>query len=151
MATQWGIEKTSLINGAAVSFSSIKVNLNGVVINHITGVNYSVVQEKSNEYGIGSQPISRGYGNVVYEGSITISFKELLALRRAASLLGYNSITELPVFNMVVSFTPPTEALLTTDILYDIDFLEDNFSISDGDMETYIDIPFIFGKLQHKI
>jgi hypothetical protein len=52
---------------------------------------------------------------------------------------------------MVVSFTPPTEALLTTDILYDIDFLEDNFSISDGDMETYIDIPFIFGKLQHKI
>ena len=61
---------TPLINGINYSWANITVIGLGVPFIGITKIDYNAKQEKTNNYGAGSQPVSRGYGRVEYEGSL---------------------------------------------------------------------------------
>ena len=67
---------TPLINGINYSWAGIKLVLFGVPVVGITKISYSAKQKKDNNYGAGTEPVSRGYGNVEYEASIEIYMDE---------------------------------------------------------------------------
>src|SRR5438270_10321921 len=67
---------TPLINGRNYSWANITVVLFGVPVVGIVKIDYKRKQKKTNNYGAGSQPVSRGYGNVEYDGSIDLYLDE---------------------------------------------------------------------------
>ena len=53
---------TPLINGVAYSWASINFTLFGVPVAGIVSIEYNRKQAKTNNYGAGTEPVSRGYG-----------------------------------------------------------------------------------------
>jgi hypothetical protein len=67
---------TPLINGVNYSFANITLVLFGVPVVGITKIDFKRKQKKENNYGFGQDPVSRGYGNNEYEGSMEIYLDE---------------------------------------------------------------------------
>ena len=100
-----------LINGKAYDFTSIKVSMLGNVdVLEFTAIEYQVKRNKANNYGRGGEVTSRSRGNKEYTGSITLAMKEIIAIRENAQQNGYNDLTEIPPFNIVVSYSNGTDA-----------------------------------------
>ena len=51
---------TPLINGRAYDYAQIEVNILGVPVAGISAISYTEEQEKVNNFGAGSNPVSRG-------------------------------------------------------------------------------------------
>ncbi len=132
-----------LVNGINYSW----VNLNNIVLGNlvrgIKNITYERKQEKVNNYGWGSEPISRGYGNITYEGKITV-YKDWYQSFINASP-GKDPLAVGP-FDWVISFangavTPFNETLKS------VEFMSDNLNANQGDTSLTIDIPFTFAGL----
>ena len=63
---------TPLVNGTNYSWANVTLILFGVPVTGVTEISYSAKQKKENNYGAGVEPVSRGYGNKEYEGSISL-------------------------------------------------------------------------------
>lgn len=71
-----------LINGKAYGHANIVPMIGGVVIHSLTAINYGETQEKENNFGIGTRPVSRGQGAIKPdEVSITISMNDVEVIR----------------------------------------------------------------------
>lgn len=134
-----------LVNGINYDWSSVKLVLFGVPVVGITKITYKTKQKKENNYGMGTQPISRGYGNVEYEGSITLYKEEWQGI--IAASVGRAPL-DIPFFDIQVTFGG-TRVQPTLDILRACEFLEDPLSIGQGDTKILIDIPLIIGAIDH--
>ena len=75
---------TTLINGRAYDFAQIRVNIAGVQVHSVTAISYTEEQEKTNNFGIGNRPVSRGHGAIDASGSITLGMNDVEAIRDAA-------------------------------------------------------------------
>jgi len=95
--------ETPLINGEAVSWAQITVNLLGVPLTGITAVSYEDMQEIMNNYGKGNYPVSRGFGKVESKASITLLAEEANALIDRAPI---GRLQEIPEFDIVVAYLP---------------------------------------------
>ena len=63
---------TPLINGESYAWAQIVCTVLNVPIVGITEISYKEMQEKKDNYGQGKYPVSRGYGKIETEGSITL-------------------------------------------------------------------------------
>lgn len=52
-----------LVNGVNWSWANLNNIAFGVPVIGILAINYKIKQNKENNYGVGNEPISRGYGN----------------------------------------------------------------------------------------
>lgn len=132
---------TPLINGTAYSWSSIKFTLFGVPVAGIVSIEYKSKQEKTNNYGAGIEPVSRGYGRKEYEGSIEIyldEWKKIIAAAPSRDPLAIGWF-DIPVIygNSIAD--------VTTDVLRAVEFLEDPFTAKEGDTKLTVKIPLIIG------
>jgi hypothetical protein len=134
-----------LINGINYSWSNIQFVLFGVVVIGIVKIDYKSKQTKTNNYGLGKKPISRGHGNVEYEGSIDIYMDELRAIIDAAPS---KDPLEVPMFDVVVLATG-LSVLPLNDTLKDVEFMEDVFSFSQGNSKSTVTIPLVIGDIVH--
>lgn len=134
-----------LINGVNYSWSNVKLVLFGVPVIGITQIEYKRKQNKENNYGMGTDPISRGYGNKEYEGKITLYREEWNSIILAAPSM---DPLEIAPFDIQVSFSG-TRVTPTLDILRACEFLEDPFTISQGDTKALVEIPLIIGTIDH--
>jgi hypothetical protein len=130
-----------LINGINYSWSTISLVLFGVPVVGITKIEYKRKQKKENNYGAGSQPTSRGYGNYEYEGSIELYVDEWK--RIIASSPGRDPLA-IPPFDIQVVFagagiTPEK------DVLRSVEFMEDPLTANQGDTKLMVTIPLIIG------
>lgn len=132
---------TPLINGINYSWANISLVLFGVPVVGITKIEYKKKQKKDNNYGAGSQPISRGYGNYEYEGSIEIFQDEWKRIIAAAP---DRDPQQIAPFDIQVTFAGRG---LTTekDVLRACEFTEDSFSASQGDTKLMVTVPLIIG------
>src|SRR5690349_12788801 len=94
-----------LINGVEYTHADVVVNLLGFVILGLTNIKYKDTQEITLNLGSGQYPVSRGFGGVIPEGSITITSKEANRLSAAAP---QGKIQNIPEFDIGVNFV--TEA-----------------------------------------
>jgi hypothetical protein len=135
---------TPLINGINYSWASISFILFGVPVIAITKINYKKKQKKENQYGAGSQPISRGYGNYEYEGDIELYTDEI---KRIIASAPDRDIMQIPPFDISVLFSG---AGLTTekDILRSCEFTEEGLAAAQGDTKLLVSMPLIIGLIE---
>jgi len=134
---------TSLINGVSYSWSSIQFVLFGVPVAGITSIEYKRKQTKTNNYGAGVEPVSRGYGRREYEGSIEIYLDEWKKIIAAAP---NRDPLQIGWFDIPVLYGNSI-ADATSDILKSVEFLEDPFSAKEGDTKLTVKIPLIIGAI----
>lgn len=132
---------TPLINGVNYSWANITLSLFGIPVKGITKIEYKRKQTKENNYGAGSEPVSRGYGNVEYEGSIDIYLDEWKAICKAAPS---GDALAISPFNVDITYGL-TRATAIVDRLQMVEFMEDPLSTSQGDTKIVVTIPLIIG------
>lgn len=132
---------TPLINGVAYTWSTIGFCLFGIPVAGIVNIEYNRKQEKTNNYGAGTEPVTRGYGRKTYDGSIEIYLDEWKRIIAAAP--NRDPLT-IGWFDIPVVYGNSV-ADATTDILRAVEFLEDPFSAKEGDTKLTVKIPLIIG------
>lgn len=135
-----------LINGVNYSWSNVKLVLFGVPVIGITKIEYKNKQKKENNYGMGDKPISRGYGNVEPDAKITLYLDEWNKIIAAAT---NRDPLAIEPFDVQISFSGPRVGN-KLDVLQACEFLEDPFTIGQGDTKAMIDLPLIVGAIVHK-
>jgi len=132
---------TPLVNGVAYSWSSIQFVLFGVPVVGITNIEYKRKQAKTNNYGVGTKPVSRGYGKEEYEGSIEIYLDEWKKIIAAAP---NNDPLNIGWFDIPVLYGNSI-ADATMDRLQAVEFMEDPFNAKQGDTSLTVKLPLIIG------
>lgn len=135
----------ALINGVNYSWSSIQFVLFGVPVVGIVSIEYKRKQAKTNNYGAGIEPVSRGYGRREYEGSIEIYLDEWRKICLAAPS---KDPLQIGWFDIPVIFGNSI-ADIATDTLQACEFLEDPFNAKEGDTKLTVKIPLIIGAIKH--
>lgn len=113
----------------------------GTPVVGILAINYKRKQKKDNNYGAGSQPVSRGYGNYEYEGDIelyTDTWKGIIAASPNRDPL------KIPFFDIPITFSGDGVST-TRDVLRAVEFLEDPLESKSGDTKLTVKIPLIIG------
>lgn len=119
---------TPLINGRAYDYSQIEVNILGVPVAGVSAITYTQEQEKVNNFGAGSNPVSRGHGTINSSANITISMNDVEAIRDAAPL---GRLLEIPSFDISVTYL--NEQKVVTHVLKNCEFLNDGVEATNGD------------------
>lgn len=132
---------TPLINGVNYSWANIGFILFGTPVVGILSISYNHKQKKENNYGAGSEPVSRGYGNAEYEGSIELYTDTWKAIIAASPKR--NPLLIAP-FDIPITFGG-TGVLTTKDVLRAVEFLENPFDGKSGDTKLTVKIPLIIG------
>lgn len=132
-----------LINGVNYSWGSVTLILFGVPVIGITKISYKRSQKKENNYGWGQDPVSRGYGNKEYEGSLELYTDEW---KRIIASSPNRDPTAIPWFDIPVVFGG-TRLLPDKDVLRAAEFLEDPLEANQGDTKLLITVPLIIGKI----
>lgn len=134
---------TPLINGISYSWSSIQFNLFGVPVAGILAIDFSRKQTKTNNYGAGQEPVSRGYGKKEYDGSIEIYLDEW---KKVISAAPSRDPLSIGWFDIPISYGNSV-ADATQDTLRAVEFLEDPFTAKEGDTKLTVKIPLIIGQI----
>lgn len=128
-----------LINGVNYSWSSVKLIYDGVPIVGITAINYGETDNKEDNYGTGRRPVSRGYGNITTNCSVSLYKDSLIALQKIAP---NGRIQDLPPIDVPVAFIN-RDGKFTKDVLRNFEFKENKVSTSQGDTKIVADIECI--------
>lgn len=139
--------QTILINGRAYDWASIKVKFLGIQIFGITALNYKVARDKVNNYGAGTEPVSRGYGNRNYESSITLEMNEVRRIQ--AALAPGQDLTDIPPFPIIVQYM--VGSVITTDVIENAEFLEQNVDVSQNDPRIEMELPLIIAGIKFSV
>jgi len=94
-----------LVNGKSNEWADIAVIILGQVFRAVTKINYNVSREMKNVYGAGAGPVSRIYGQINPEASITILMEEL---ENIISIIPSGNLQDIPEFPIIVTYTDPS-------------------------------------------
>jgi len=137
----------TLVNGTSYTWAQVVINIGGAIINGVTSVSWSETQEKSNNYGAGRNPVSRGRGNVEYEASITLHMDEVEAIR-ATSATG--KLIDIAPFDVGVSWLPANGIVVNKNLKF-AEFLNDPMDTSDGDTNIELELDLIIADIETKL
>jgi len=140
------MENIPLINRRSFDFASIQLEMLGIVVSGVASIKYGVKQEKTNNYGAGTNPVSRGYGKKEYSGSIQLEMKEV---ERIYDALGKDKdLTDIPPFPITVSYLNNYKVI--THKLRDCEFLNDNIDAKTGDVNISQELELIVGSISKR-
>ena len=122
-----------IINNVAYSWSMITLSSTALGIDEgsttlegVSGIKWSRKRKIESNYGLGGKPVSRGFGNIVYEASITMDYATQQTLRSI-----YGSLCDIGEFDLIVSFANPlasddwtTTSVVLKGCVFDEDALE---------------------------
>ena len=132
---------TVIKNGVNYSWGNITLILFNIPIIGITKISYKRKQTKENNYGVGFEPTSVGYGNIEYEGSIDIYLDEWKKIIAAAP---NRDALAIPPFDIPVVYGG-TRITADKDTLNYCEFMEDPLEASQGDTKLIVTIPLRIG------
>lgn len=98
-----------IVNNVAYSWSMVELtapaltgssNSNPVILSGVSAIKWNIEHKVETNYGLGGQPVNRGFGNTVYTASITMDYNTQVQLR---ALKG--SLMALGEFDLVISFS----------------------------------------------
>lgn len=133
-----------LINGVNYSWANVSLVLFGVPVIGITKITYNHKQKKENNYGSGSQPVSRGYGNDEYEGEIEIYLDEW---KRIIAASPERNPLLIPMFDIPVVFGG-SRVTAQKDVLKAVEFLENPLDANQDDTKLLVTIPLVIGGIE---
>ncbi len=135
----------TLVNGINYAWVNITLVMFGIPIKGITKISWKKKTEKTNNYGAGSEPVSRGIGRTEYDCSIELYRDEWQRIIDVAPDKDPMSI--LP-FDIPVVFGG-SRVTAKTVILQTCEFMEDAFDSSEGDTSIKITIPIIIAGVKN--
>ena len=133
-----------MINGINYSWANITLNLFGNPVFGVTKIKYMRKQKKENNYGFGSDPVSRGYGNKEYDASIDLYMDEWKNIIAASP---NRDPFQIAPFDIQVVFGQINGMDSDKDVLRACEFTEDGFDAGQGDTKLIISVPLIVGKI----
>lgn len=138
-------------NGTAIGQSSIIITINGEVISGVTDIDLKSMQDKDNEYGAGDSPVYTSYGNVTFEGSITLFQNEIESLRKAVKLLGYknSALWNASPFILCVIIKPFAGQMLPKVHTAICEFKSDGFTSSQGDKALKMQLDLLVKSIEY--
>lgn len=136
----------TLTNGINFSWGNLSIVLFNSIVIGITEISYKAKQAKENNYGLGQDPVSRGYGNNEYEGSITMFLDEWKRIIKASPR---NNPLEIAPNDIQVCFAG-SRILPNKDVLKMIEFLENPMDAKQGDTKLLVTIPLIIGGIERE-
>lgn len=129
-----------LINNQQYGWGDIKIFLFGQYTEGITKIEYKETLDKKLRYAAGNNPHSVQFGNAGVEGSIEVTQSVVIALNNSAKAKGYKSILYVN-FDIVVVYEK--DGIVTTDTIKLASIKELPLTMSQGDMEMKVNLPFI--------
>ena len=136
---------TSLINGRAYDFTQIVVKILGASISSVSAINYTEEQEKVNNYGAGSRPVSRGKGAITASASITMSMNDVEAIR---DVISDGSLLSLEPFDIQVSYLNAQKVV--THVLKNCEFTADGVEASQGDTDISRSFDLVVSHIKYR-
>ena len=101
----------AIINNVAYSWSMIRLSCPGLgidedstILQGVSEIKWEKTRKVENNYGIGGNPINRGFGNKTCTASITMDYNTVSQLRSAVG-----SLMDLGEFDLIVSFADLTD------------------------------------------
>jgi hypothetical protein len=97
-----------IINNVAYSWAMVQLtapaltgsaNANPTILQGVTAIKWNIKKKVESNYGLGGEPVNRGFGNTEYTAQITMDYNTQVQLR---ALKG--SLMNLGEFDLVVSF-----------------------------------------------
>jgi hypothetical protein len=128
-----------LVNGESYTWAQIIVNIGGVPIAGVKAIKYKTSQEKVNNYGSGSSPVSRGRGRKEVSASITLEMAEVEALRASSTT---KDLLDIAPFDIIIAWLP-TNGAIVRKTLKNCEFTEDLMESKEGDTTIDIELPLI--------
>jgi hypothetical protein len=119
-----------LINGSAYDYVHISLSILGVPVVGVKAINYTEEQAKENNYGTGTQPVSRGQGEKVYTASLELPMEEGEKIRAASPT---RALTDIDMFDIVVVHGVVGKVAIHT--IKNCEFLDDGVEASSGDAQ----------------
>ena len=138
-----------LINGIAYSWANLDVRIANKQLVGITKINYYEEQDMENIYGAGQYPVARGYGRIKATGSITLLREEIEELRRASTET--HRLQDLAPFDIIVSYVPVGGTVIKTDVLRNVQFMDDGVEANEGDTSNSKELNLIISHIDHAI
>lgn len=96
----------TLINNVAYSWSMIELSSpvlgtseSPLLLQGVSGIKWNIKRNVKTNYGLGGNPVNRGFGNIEYSASITMDYNTQEQLRGA---LG--SLMNIGEFDLIISF-----------------------------------------------
>lgn len=139
------MSSTPLINGIAHSWGSIKMLIMGVPVVGITKLDYKDSQDIEPNMGAGNKPVSVGYGDVKYEGSLTLYAEEVEKLEELSPT---GRLQDIPAFPIIVSYS--TGGRIKTHRLNFCLFKENSRGAGSGDKKIEVQLPLFIGEINWK-
>ncbi len=130
---------TALINGVNYSWGNLSIVIYGNIIIGITKISFKRKQHKENNYGWGDKPVSRGYGNYEFEGSVEMYIDELKKLIAAAP---NGDIMQILPSDMQIVYAG-SRVLPSKDVLQAFEFMEDGLEASQNDTKLLVSLPLL--------
>jgi hypothetical protein len=134
----------TLPNGVNESWINLSVILFGVPLIGITKLTVTANQAKENNYGMGAEPVSRGYGRKEYSGSMTVYLDEI---KKILSASPNRNLLDIPMFDIPLLFassrTSPYKVVLKA-----VEFMSNGIDTTEGDTKILTEIPLVIGGIQ---
>lgn len=127
-------------NSKEYTFVQMDVILMGRPIGGLRAMEYKVKHQKDKLFGRGKKARSIQHGKKEYEGTLTITQSELIALDRAAQQKGYDDCTDIE-FDVIVCYE--AGGIVTTDKIIGVSLTEAPRSMKEGDLFMEVALPFI--------
>lgn len=131
----------AVFNSNEYSWVDITVAMLGREVVGLRGIEYKVKRQKEVLFAAGKKARGIQKGKKEYEGTITLTQSELIALDRAAQEKGFEDITDID-FEVIVSYVPETK-VVTTDKIVGVSITEIPRGMKVDDMQMEIALPFI--------
>lgn len=135
---------TPLINGRSWGWADINVSLLGRTVYGITAIDYSDKQAITNNYGSGSMPISRGYGQYTAEAKITFEAKEL---DRIAAAIPGGRLQDIPPFPITVAYVN-ADNIAVTHKLMNCQFATNKRTAKTGDDSIAVELDLVVSHIE---
>lgn len=129
-----------IVNNVAYSWSMVQLtsstlagsaNANPEVLQGVSAIKWNIRRNTKVNYGLGGEPVNRGFGNHEYTASITMDYNTQVQLRGERS-----SLSDIGEFDLIVSFANEmgTENWKTETVtLKGCMFTEDGLEVSQDD------------------
>lgn len=135
---------TPIVNGINYAWANVSLVLFGIPLVAITKIDYKLKQKKENNMGAGPYPVSRGYGNYEYDGSIEVYQDELKKIIAASP---NRDIFQIGMFDIQVTFGG-SRVTADKDVLRSCEFMEEGLKAAQGDTKLLINLPLIIGMIE---
>lgn len=133
------------INGSQYGWSSLSIVILGTPVWGVNAINFKMTQEAENYNGLSTMAVGQGWGDFSTEGSITLAYDEYFSIIKAAKAQGYEFVSDIPVFDILITLTAPGDSTKFTNwIVKDCSFLEWGVELSRGDINGEIEVPILF-------